>query len=258
MPIQGDPRRNAERCRCIPCKFLTVLTSVMILLLLPLSSERLATAQSNSQTILHGVMDGSGAVITNASVTLEDDRLKAVVHATTDEAGHYDLTASMPGIYRVKITAVTFSTFIFKDLGLTGGNLNLPDAMLRPGTAIFTFKLSAAAAELAGGQIATVGHVGIFGDLLLQYVPFTVQSYESTFLVNQQALTLTNVLGSDAAFVSPLSSSKASPYADTFLVRGFRQPTSSRAAVNGLFGLYAGQPTMEFFHGSKRFRHGRS
>jgi len=121
----------------------------------------------------------------------------------------------MPGIYRVKITAVTFSTFIFEDLGLTGGNLNLPDAMLRPGTAIFTIKLSAAAAELAGGPIATVGHVGIFGDVLLQDVPFSIQSYASTFLVNQQALTLTDVLGSDAAFVSPQTSSKASPYANT-------------------------------------------
>jgi len=42
----------------------------------------------------HGVVtDGSGAVIANASVTLEDDRLQAVVLATTDEAGNYDLTA---------------------------------------------------------------------------------------------------------------------------------------------------------------------
>jgi len=260
MPIRGDPQRNAERCRCILCKSWTLLTPAMIMLLLPLSSESLATAQSNSQTILRGVVtDGSGAAIVNASITLEDDRLQAVAHATTDDTGRYDLIAPASGIYRVRISAVTFSTFVFDDLGLTGGNLNLPDAMLRPGTAIFTVNISAAAAKLAGGQIATVGHVGIFGDVLLQDVPFSVQSYASTFLVNQQALTLTDVLNSDAAFVSPLASSKASPYADVFLVRGFRQPTGSQAAVNGLFGLYAGQPTMEFvdrvdvFHGPSAF-----
>jgi iron complex outermembrane receptor protein len=260
MPIRGDPQRNAERCRCIPRKFWAFLTSVMVILVLPPSSEKLATAQSNSQTILHAaVTDGSGAVIANASVTLEDDRLQAVVHATTDEAGHYDLTASMPGIYRVKITAVTFSTFIFEDLGLKGGNLNLPDATLRPGTAILTVNITAAAAELAGGQIASVGHVGIFGDVLLQDVPFSVQSYASTFLVNQQALTLTDVLGSHASFVSPLASSKASPFADVFLVRGYRQATDRAAAVNGLFGLYGGLPSMEFvervdvFHGPSAF-----
>lgn len=99
----------------------------MIMLLLPLSSERPATAQSNSQTILHGVVtDGAGAAITKPPITLEDDRLQAVAHATTDDTGRYDLIAPASGIYRVRISAATFSTFTFDDLGLMAASSIFP------------------------------------------------------------------------------------------------------------------------------------
>jgi putative alpha-1,2-mannosidase len=52
-------------------------------------------------------------------------------------------------------------------------------------------------------------------------VPFSVHSYTGTFLQNQQALTLTDLLDSDAPVVSDPSSSKASPWNDTFQSRAF-------------------------------------
>jgi iron complex outermembrane receptor protein len=190
-------------------------------------------------------MDSSGAAIPNASVDLENDRSQKIVHTVTDQTGRYRLTAPPSGTYRETITAVGFSTVVFDNLRLSEGAVNLPDAMLQVGSATDTIQVRPPV-EVAGGQIATEGHVGIFGDVPLQQTPFSVQSYTSTFLENQQALTLTDVLGSDASIISMSASSKASPEADTFLSRGFKMYANTGMAVNGLFGLYADLPDMYF------------
>jgi hypothetical protein len=109
---------------------------------------------------------------------------------------------------------------IFENLQLTGSDLTLPDVTLRIGNPTETIYVSAAR-EFSGGQVATESRVGIFGDQSVLDVPFSVHSYTGTFLQNQQALTLTDLLDSDASVVSDPSSSKASPWNDTFQSRAF-------------------------------------
>jgi iron complex outermembrane recepter protein len=168
------------------------------------------------------------------------------------------MMAPVSGTYRVTITAAGFSTLIFENLQLTGSDLTLPDATLRIGNPTETIYVSAAR-QFSGGQVATESRVGIFGDQSVLDVPFSVHSYTGTFLRNQQALTLTDLLDSDASVVSDPSSSKASPWNDTFQSRGFLVVTDKGLAINGLFGLYGGLPNMEFveradvFNGSSAF-----
>jgi iron complex outermembrane receptor protein len=200
----------------------------------------------HSTTVLRGtVTDDSTAAIPNASVVLEDDQPQAVGHANTDQEGHYSMMAPVSGTYRVTITAAGFSTLIFENLQLTGSDLTLPNATLRIGNPTETIYVSAAR-EFSGGQVATESRVGIFGEQSVLDVPFSVHSYTGTFLQNQQALTLTDLLDSDASVVSDPSSSKASPWNDTFQSRGFLVVTDKGLAINGLFGLYGGLPNMEF------------
>jgi iron complex outermembrane receptor protein len=204
------------------------------------------------------VADGSGAPIANASVVLKDSSVQKVAQATTDETGHYEIRIPAAGVYSLTITAVTFGTLIFENLKLPNDSTGLPDAILRPGTAIYTVNVNAREG-LAGGQVATVGHVGILGDVLLEDAPFSVQSYTTTFLENHQALSLTDVLESDAAFATQAAPTKASQLFDVFLVRGFREDVDGPAAIDGLFGLFGGRPNMEFvervdvFHGPSAF-----
>src|SRR5882757_5115920 len=186
------------------------------LLLSTASNASTADGPLRQPTVLQGtVTDSSGAAIPNASVDLENDRSQTIVHTVTDQTGRYRLTAPpASGTYREMITAVGFSTVVFENVWLSEGAVNLPDAMLQVGRATDTIYVSVAP-EFSGGQIGTEGHVGIFGDTPLQDVPFSVQSYTSTFLENQQALTLTDVLGSNASIIAMSSSTKASPEADT-------------------------------------------
>ena len=226
------------------------------------SSNMNAVAAGQStygQTTVRGaVADGSGAPIAKASVVLEDANHQAVARAITDETGRYEIKIPLSGTYSLTVAAATFSTLVFENLHFPNDSANLPDATLRPGTAIYSVNVNAVEGR-AGGQIATVGHVGILGDVPLEDVPFSVQSYTKTFLENQQALYLTDVLESDAAFATQAAPSKASQLADVFLVRGFREVVDGPAAINGLFGLFGGRPNMEFvervdvFHGPSAF-----
>ena len=236
--------------------FITLAT----MLTLSSGANAFAADQSNNAQNLHGtVADGSGAPIANATVVLKDTHLQIVAGVTTDETGRYVIKIPASGTYSVTITAPTFSKLVFENLQLPGDSANLPDATLRPGTAIVTVKVNAPEG-IAGSQIATVGPVGILGDVLLEDVPFSVHSYTSTFLENQQALYLNDVLESDAAFASQSAPSKGSELADVYLVRGFREDVDGPAAINGLFGLFGwGRPSMEFvervdvFHGPSAF-----
>src|SRR5271154_4848679 len=181
----------------MPRRSWSFITLAAILTLSP-GANAAAAGQSNyGQTAVQGeVADASGAPIANASIVLKNDRLQVVARATTDETGHYEIKIPPSDTYSGTITAPTFSTLVFENLRLPNDSDRLSAATLRPGTSIYTVNVNALEG-LAGGQIVTVGHVGILGDMLLEDVPFSVQSYTGTFLENQQALYLNDVLESD-------------------------------------------------------------
>ena len=196
-------------------------------------------------TVLKGaVVDSAGAAIVNASMVLEDTRSRPIAHTTTDQNGQYALSAQASGMYRAKISAPGFKTAMFEGLHMTGGIVNLPDTVLQVGSATEIIHVNAMP-TVAGGQVATEGYVGIFGEQSNQDTPFNVRSYTGTFLRNQLALTLPDLLDSDATVMSSFSS-KASPEANPFLIRGFPVYQNSSLAINGLFGLYGDITNMQF------------
>jgi iron complex outermembrane receptor protein len=199
-------------------------------------------------TALQGtVIDISGATILNASVTLEDGYAQAIARAATDSTGHYTLVAPLRGIYRVTVTAAGFKTSVFNNLQLLGGTMELPEVTLQVGSAMETIEVNEPVG-VAGAQIAREGHVGILGNLPIQDTPFNVRSYTDTFIENQQAVALADILNSDASVVSPSPASKANQEYDVFLIRGFRILSNSSLAIDGLFGLYGNElePYMYF------------
>jgi iron complex outermembrane receptor protein len=192
-------------------------------------------------TALQGtVIDISGATILNASVTLEDGYAQAIARAATDSTGHYTLVTPLRGIYRVTVTAAGFKTSVFNNLQLLGGTMDLPEVTLQVGSAMETIEVNEPVG-VAGGQIAREGHVGILGNLPVQDTPFNVRSYTDTFIENQQAVALADLLNSDASVVSPSPASKANQEYDVFLIRGFRILSNSSLAIDGLFGLYGSE-----------------
>src|ERR1700741_3501295 len=110
-----------------------------LLVTISILPQALAGQPGHESTVLQGtVIDISGAAILNASVALEDDHAKAIARATTDHSGQYTLIAPFKGIYRETIAAAGFKTGVFNNLQLSGGVMNLPDAMLQVGSATET------------------------------------------------------------------------------------------------------------------------
>lgn len=116
-------------------------------------------------------------------------------------------------------------------------------------------------APYAGGQVARGGHLGVLGNQDFMDVPFSVTSYTSQQIQNQQARSIAGVLADDPAIRTAYGFGN---FADTFVVRGF-QLTTDDIQYNGLFGIAPrqlvateGLERVEVFRGASAFLNGVS
>lgn len=88
----------------------------------------------------------------------------------------------------------------------------------------------------AGGQIAKSGRAGMLGEKNLMDTPFSVSSYTSQRMLDQQALTLAEVLGGDA---STRFTGQIGGVTDSFFIRGFplNEGNLSEVAFDGVYGV---------------------
>src|SRR5262245_22151491 len=84
-----------------------VLCSAFFLLSLPLAIY----AQINTGGIVGRVTDPSGAVVVNATVTLENIQTGVKVEVSVNETGDYALRGLTPGMYKLTVVAPGFATF---------------------------------------------------------------------------------------------------------------------------------------------------
>lgn len=113
----------------------------------------------------------------------------------------------------------------------------------------------------AGGEVARGGRLGLFGNGDYFDAPFSVTSYTSTAIENQQARRVADVLATDPAI---RLTSSATDFEDTLMIRGFAVGASD-ISVNGLFGVLpllsmeaASVERVEVFKGPSAFLNGMS
>lgn len=83
----------------------------------------------------------------------------------------------------------------------------------------------------AGGQVARGARLGMLGNVDMMSTPFSVTSYTSELIQNQQATSLADVLDNDPGVTA------AGPwFFDNFNIRGF-QVQRSEIGFNGLYGI---------------------
>ncbi|AWN16075.1 Ferrichrome-iron receptor [Salinisphaera sp. LB1] len=111
----------------------------------------------------------------------------------------------------------------------------------------------------AGGQIATGGRIGVLGEKEAANVPFSVVSFTSQLIDNQQDGTLAGVLENDAAVQS---SNGFGNFAQTFQIRGFNFDGDD-VSFGGLYGVLPRQIVqtnyvnrVELFKGANAFANG--
>lgn len=107
------------------------------------------------------------------------------------------------------------------------------DAHQLPATLVIGASAEAAEQAYVGGQVSRRGALGMLGDRDFMETPFSMTSYTSDTVKNQQARTLGDLVGSDP---SVRTTNPAGGRFEQFTIRGFSL-FNSDVAYNGLYGI---------------------
>lgn len=90
--------------------------------------------------------------------------------------------------------------------------------------------------EYAGGQVASGGRLGILGNTEVMDAPFSVSTYTSALIKDQQAVTVGDVLERDS---SVRSTGQTGGIVDSFFIRGFPvgEGNLGELAFDGVYGV---------------------
>ncbi len=128
VPGPAVPRRAAPAL--LPMSRAVLAVSCLLL------SSAGALAQSGAQGSVQGtVRDASGAVVPQATVTVQNEASGAVRTTITDSQGFYAVESIEPGAYTVTVVAPGFNTSVTKDEAIAPGQQRSSDATLSVGTA---------------------------------------------------------------------------------------------------------------------------
>ncbi|HXH51146.1 MAG TPA: carboxypeptidase-like regulatory domain-containing protein, partial [Terriglobia bacterium] len=96
--------------RAVPRLTLAILTLILVGFGLSLPVELSGQTTISTGSIVGTVMDPSGAVVPNASVTIVNTATGQTIHVSTTSGGTYTSGALLPGTYNVSVTSSGFKT----------------------------------------------------------------------------------------------------------------------------------------------------
>jgi iron complex outermembrane recepter protein len=208
------------------------------------------------------VADSSGSAIPHATVSLETEDGRAVASTETDATGHYrlEVDGKLDATYRERVTAASFRTNITDGLVLPAGASSVADVQLAVGDTHETVRVTADE-SIGNGQIATVAQAGILGTLSTADMPYSVSSYTSQLVLDQQAQTESDILANEFG----IQDSNGRYSEDNYLtMRGFVLD-SGQSLLNGMPGLVDSRSPsienidrIEIFKGPSSFINGAS
>lgn len=211
----------------------SVLTFFLVFGGIPLSFAASDPASRGAE--LNGIVtDTSGAAVPNATVVLETLSGNAVASTATDATGHYRLEVSggLEGMYRERVAASGFSTVLEENILLSEGTDRVRNVHLTIGSAAETVTVNAYA-DTGDGEISTVAQAGILETLGRADLPFSVSSYTSKLVLDQQAQTVSDVLRNEAGIQDSSGRYSENQY---LTMRGFILPIG-QSLINGIPGL---------------------
>ncbi len=128
------------------------------LLILTIFAPAPIRAQVAGGSVSGRVSDASGAVITNAKVTLENLGTGVSREVASDKDGFYTAPNLLPGNYQISVSATGFSTQLQKGITLTVGGQQTADFTMKVGSTTTTVEVTADAVtvQLTSSAITAV------------------------------------------------------------------------------------------------------
>jgi hypothetical protein len=135
-------------------------------------------ADQRSGSITGTVLDGEGAEISDALVTLENTDSKARRMLTTDSAGSFKFDSIEPGRFNLTITSTGFAPWVSADLALhTGQSYAVPPIALQVASTMTDVEVTVTRHDIAEDQVHFEENqrvLGVFPNFYVSYVPNAV------------------------------------------------------------------------------------
>ncbi len=135
----------------------TVRIAAVVLLLLLSLYAKVSLGQAVTGTLLGTVQDSTGAVVSNASVTLTNEGTNVTDRTTSSQQGFYTFPNLMPGQYSVTVEARGFKTEIAKHNQVNVEQSTRVDVSLSPGAVNEQVTVNSAAAPLVETTTSDLG-----------------------------------------------------------------------------------------------------
>src|SRR5258706_5171002 len=124
------------------------IVSVFFLLSLLILSALTTVAQETTGTLRGTVVDATGAVVPNASVTVTNDATGAAQTKQTSGEGVFEFTKLDPGSYTLDVSATGFKRSLNKSVSVKLGIVNPIDVKLEAGNVAETVTVTATTEEV--------------------------------------------------------------------------------------------------------------
>lgn len=128
-------------------KVLVATTALALFALVTISAPSLH-GQAVFGSIFGTVSDPSGAAVSNASVTVIDQRKGTEDHTTTNDSGNYSVTHLIPDVYTVKIEAPGFKIIEQKDITVNADASSRVDGQFVVGSTTESVEVTGEAPQL--------------------------------------------------------------------------------------------------------------
>src|SRR3984957_5913939 len=120
-------------------------------------SSALAWGQTSNGTVVGSVVDPTGAVVQNATISAVSSEYGQPHETKTDSVGTYRLESLQPGIYSVSITAPAFETITVTGGGINGSLTTTINGTLKLAAAQQTIEVQATAGQAIDTQSGQLG-----------------------------------------------------------------------------------------------------
>ncbi|MFK3798515.1 TonB-dependent siderophore receptor [Pseudomonas sp. NPDC088444] len=228
-PLQHVPRMSPTR---FPLKALSLAIALTGLAPVPsaLAADPVQSSAARSYAIAPGPLgDVLAQFAAISGVPLSFDSKLLNDHHSDGLQGSYTVQSGFAHL----LQGSGYSLLSTGENGYTvAPDVKVGDAMELSATTV-NGDMSAQSDTYAGGQVARSARLGVLGNRDIKDVPFSVVSYTSKTIADQQARTLGDVLLNDA---SVRQSAGFGNFSQVFTIRGLPLQTDD-IAFNGLYGL---------------------
>ena len=192
------------------------LTCFLVVLLTFSLIPRCALAQTSKGTIAGTITDPAGGAISGATVTAQSTQLGENRTTVTGTYGEYRITAVLPGIYQIKVTANGFATLVFDNVEVGASVEKSLDARLEVSSSSQTITVESSGATL---QTESAELSGSISKTEIQQLPINSLNPISLVLTEPGAVSVSG--RDDFTNGASFSVDGLRPRANNFLIDGF-------------------------------------